>query len=1146
MTQIFGIPLDTLTTILVSITLVIVIGVLLLALTNKIFFKIGVRNIPRRRLQMLLIVFALMLSTTLLSSVLATGDVITAAVQSVAVYNYGNIDEIIEGGSSPLGLYRDGVYYSLLDQNKHNSDITAIGAALREQNLLVADQTSRQVRSNVTALGIIPGSEQGFGGMQDVNSKKHFTTTSLATNQVYLNQTAAQLLNAHAGDTLYLYAQRWSGQRYTMHIVGIVQNGGLVGDNPFLLSNVKTFQNIEGNNDVISQVFIANRGGVGASDDVTDTLNQQLFHGVHVIQVKQQGVTNSQNAQDIFSRIFGLFSLFALAIGLLLIFLIFILLAAERRAEMGMARAIGVQRRHLILMFLFEGAIYDVLSSIVGLASGIGIGALLVVFLGPVLVRFNFPLKLTFQPRSLIIAYCLGVIFTFCSVAISSWLVSRMTVVEAMRDLPEPSHYALSLGELGVRLFDLLKQLGQSLTRRPHTNLRRARRILLEHLPDTGIGFVRSLVLLGFLPLFAGYWLTQIGLEQALIIPFSLGLSLLAIGGGLLLKAVLLQLYRAVSLLRIKKMGQGHPLPSSFPKRGFGDAPPIHEIVSHPVQSYGRGIPLRVPLLSPSEAVDRSQRIEVVSEVLNRIVSTLIALAIAAYWALPFDALGQLGLPRFQGGIEVFFIAGMMMVMGSVWAIVINAELIVGPLLALCSRLPSIYAMTRLASAYPLHRRLRTGLNVVMFSLVVFAMTVMAIITNATQSSYADINTQTGGYDIQATAYFKPLQNINASLAQHGINPNAFSTIGVRNTTVVGMIQPSAGAPRWSLYPAQVISGGFLQGDGLHLTARAKGFESDNAVWQALQSHPNYALIDSSSLPYNPNVASNTGVYDPSSPSANAVGSPTTPPGFDADYTFSVNGVYQGDTSFAAVPVWVTGLSIKQSVKLTIIGVVDNSDSSHFGLYIPRSAYSNASIAASASDLQGIGNTTLDPNAPNAQTYYFKVAPGQDKRALALALGSAYLDDGLETTVLEDAVWSVRGPRILLSDVLLGVVGMTLLLGVAALAITGTRAVIERRQQIGMLRALGCKRRLIQGAFLLESFLVGALGGILGLLLGILLAQNIFAANFFEQFQTGLTFSIPWNQLGIIVGVALLASFLGAILPSWQAGKITPAEALRY
>ncbi|GAC1392346.1 MAG: hypothetical protein NVS4B11_27200 [Ktedonobacteraceae bacterium] len=1113
MTQIFGIPLDILTTILISITLVLIGVVLLLALANTIFFKIGIRNIPRRRLQMILIVFALMLSTTLLSSVLATGDVITAAVQSVAIYNYGNIDEIIEGGQAPGNFYPDSVYYSLLPQSKHNPDISAIGAALREQNLLVADQTSRQVRSKVTALGIIPGSEQGFGGMQDVNGKRHLTIASLAPNQVYLNQTAAQLLNAHAGDTLYLYSKRWPGQRYTMHIVATVQNGGLVGDNPFLLSTAQTFQAIEGDRDAISQVFIANRGtggvsGVGLTDHVTASLNQQLPDGVHVIQVKQQGVTNSQKAEDIFSRIFSLFSLFALAIGLLLIFLIFILLAAERRAEMGMARALGVQRRHLILMFLFEGAIYDVLSSIVGLATGIGIGALLVVFLGPILVRFNFPLKLTFQPRSLIIAYCLGVIFTFCSVAISSWLVSRMTVVEAMRDLPEPSHYALSLGELGVRLLDLLKQLGQSLTKHPRANLRRTRRILVEHIPDTLVGFVRSLISLGFIPLLAGYWLMQIGLENTQIIPFSLGLSLITIGCGLLLKALLIQLYR---------------VGSSLPQ-----------------------LKTRVTQKQDVDTIERSMRIDNVSKVLNRVLSTCIALSIAAYWALPFDVLGQLGLPRFQGGIEVFFVAGMMMVMGAVWVIVVNAELIVGPLLALCSQLPGIYAMTKLASAYPLHRRLRTGLSVIMFSLVVFAMTVMAIITNATQNSYADINTQTGGYDIQATAYFKPLHDIGTSLAQHGINQNAFSAIGIRNTTVVGMIQPSGDTPRWSLYPAQVVSGSFLQGYGLHLSARAKGFDSDNAVWQALQLHPNYALIDSSALPYNPNAVSNAGVYDPSSPSANDVGAPTTPPSFDQRYTFSMSGVYQGDTNFAAVPVWITGLSVKQSVKLTIIGVVDNSDNAHFGLYIPRSTYSNTSIAAGTSGNTSIGANPLDPNAPDAQTYYFKVAPGQDKRALALALGSTFLDDGLETTVLEDAIWEIRGPRILLSDVLLGVVGLTLLLGVAALAITGTRAVIERRQQIGMLRALGCKRRLIQGAFLLESFLVGALGSVLGILLGVLLARNIFAANFFEQFQTGLTFSIPWDQLGIIVGVALLAAFLGALLPSWQAGKVTPAEALRY
>src|SRR5436309_14053606 len=98
MTHLFGIPIDRLTTILLVATLIIIGVVALLAISNVLFFKIGIRNIPRRRTQMLLIIFALMLSTTLLSSVLATGDVINTAVQTVAVYNLGSVDETIEGG----------------------------------------------------------------------------------------------------------------------------------------------------------------------------------------------------------------------------------------------------------------------------------------------------------------------------------------------------------------------------------------------------------------------------------------------------------------------------------------------------------------------------------------------------------------------------------------------------------------------------------------------------------------------------------------------------------------------------------------------------------------------------------------------------------------------------------------------------------------------------------------------------------------------------------------------------------------------------------------------------------------------------------------------------------------------------------------
>jgi putative ABC transport system permease protein len=1090
MTELFGIPLDLLMKILLIVTGSIMLMVMLLAGANAIFFKIGVRNIPRRRIQMLLIVFALMLSTTLLSAVLATGDVINTAVQSVAVYNWGSIDELILGGHGPLGTFSDGVYYILARRVQHDPTIAAVAAALSEPQLLVADQNSRQVRGQVTGLGVIPGTERGFGGMQNVQNKKQILAISaLKPNQVYLNQSMAQLLNAHTGDTLYVYSKRWPGQRYTMQVMGIVENGGLVGDSPYMLTTIQTFRTIEGNNDIINEIFVANSGGalngVNLTDTVIDTLNSDIPREVHVDPVKQTGVQDSQLAQNIFSRVFALFALFALAIGLLLIFLIFVLLAAERRAEMGVARAIGVQRGQLVLMFLFEGVVYDVLASFVGLLTGVGLGALLVYYLGPVLARFNFPLKLSFQPRSLIIAYCLGVIFTFCSVALASWLVSRMTIVAAMRDLPEPEQSNMTLGELGLNLLSVLYEAGRALTQ---GKWRLVRRALLELLSDTLLRIVGALVMLGFLPLLAGYWLMQNGIETTQIVPFSLGLSCLIAGAGLLLQALTTALVRAL------------------------------------LPSYARTI----------------------SSIIRRIIATCIGLALLAYWALPFDILAWLGLPRFQGGIEVFFIAGVMMVFGTVWAVMVNASTLLRPFLALCARIPGIFAIGKLATAYPLHRRFRTGMSVIMFSLVVFAMTVMSVITAAMQNSYVSISAQTGGYDIQGTAYFQPLppqQDIRASLKQHGINPNVFSAIGERETTFGFVTQLTSGPSRWSIYPIQVISGGFLQGYGLSLVGRAEGFNSDSAVWQALQTHPDYALIDSSALPYNPNSLISTTIYDPSAPSGSSAGAPSTPPNLPAQYTYQVSGIYQGEKSFPAVQVWLTGLQARQAVPLTIIGVVDNSDSAHFGLYVPQSSYSAGAIDL---NLPFFAQDALGQSYFTPQTYYFKVAPGQDKRALALALGSAYLNQGLETTVLEDAIWTVRGPRILLSDVLLGVVGLTLLLGVAALAITGTRAVVERRQQIGMLRALGCGRGLIQIAFLLESFLVGALGSILGLGLGLILARNIFAVNFFEQFNVGLTFSIPWDQLGLIIGVALLASFLGALLPAWQAGRVTPAEALRY
>ena len=66
-------------------------------------------------------------------------------------------------------------------------------------------------------------------------------------------------------------------------------------------------------------------------------------------------------ASSAFTTLFVVFGLFSIGVGILLIILIFSMLAAERRSEMGMARAVGAQRAQLVHQFLSEGTVYALL-----------------------------------------------------------------------------------------------------------------------------------------------------------------------------------------------------------------------------------------------------------------------------------------------------------------------------------------------------------------------------------------------------------------------------------------------------------------------------------------------------------------------------------------------------------------------------------------------------------------------------------------------------------------------------------------------------------------------------------------------------------------------------------------------------------------
>jgi putative ABC transport system permease protein len=124
--------------------------------------------------------------------------------------------------------------------------------------------------------------------------------------------------------------------------------------------------------------------------------------------------------------------------------------------------------------------------------------------------------------------------------------------------------------------------------------------------------------------------------------------------------------------------------------------------------------------------------------------------------------------------------------------------------------------------------------------------------------------------------------------------------------------------------------------------------------------------------------------------------------------------------------------------------------------------------------------------------------------------------------------------------------GLGLIVGIAALAVIASRAVVERRQQIGMLRAIGYQRSMVALSFLFESGFIAVSGILLGLGLGLSLAWVLFTSGEFGEDVSDIAFTVPWMELGIICGIAFVASMLMTYLPARSASKVPVAEALRY
>jgi len=158
---------------------------------------------------------------------------------------------------------------------------------------------------------------------------------------------------------------------------------------------------------------------------------------------------------------------------------------------------------------------------------------------------------------------------------------------------------------------------------------------------------------------------------------------------------------------------------------------------------------------------------------------------------------------------------------------------------------------------------------------------------------------------------------------------------------------------------------------------------------------------------------------------------------------------------------------------------------------------------------------------------------------------------GYNTFSLLDATRSLRKFFAIL-DLFLGIFG-SLALAVASLGIINTlvMSILERRREIGIMKAIGASDGDVQKLFFAEAGAMGIFGGTLGVLLGwsmgrvINLGTRIYMQRQ-QQFTPDDVWLVPlWLVFGAI-GFSLVVSLVAGLYPAARAARLDPVQALRY
>jgi len=496
----------------------------------------------------------------------------------------------------------------------------------------------------------------------------------------------------------------------------------------------------------------------------------------------------------------------------------------------------------------------------------------------------------------------------------------------------------------------------------------------------------------------------------------------------------------------------------------------------------------------------------------DRAAYTLAGIGLLAFWIISFEFMPY--EDEMTSGMEMFILSGIFYVAGAVWVIMYNSDLLLATVTFTFGRIKALAPVLKTAVSYPMASRFRTGMALAMFSLIIFTLVIIAVINASFDRVIGDTDRISGGFHIIGTVnYNNPiLPDIATALDEPGGagSDNFQAVAGL--SRIPAEARQTDKEQEWEDIYLTGADSEYIENVTYEFQLTMEAYTSKEEVWAAMADDSSLAVVNSLMVP------SRGGGGGPGETTDLTIG----------DGDFYLEDKFLPDDIYIEVQNYDQDPDKVVTKVLHVIGVVDVMA----GPLAPP-------IITSQEIIDALAGETVYPT-----TYLFKVKPDKidDVSDLAVILEKQFSKNGMDTAILAEEIKDYSELNSMFFNLITVFMGLGLIVGIAALGVIAARSVVERRQQIGVLRALGFQRRMVQFSFLLESSFIALLGIGIGIALGLILCVQLIP----DMGIMGIEMAVPWSRIILIVAIAYGASLITTFIPAWQASRVYPAEALRY